>query len=125
MLIIGSIVISVVKNLKKDEKDRQTMKNRPHRPVVVETSDSSAKKKMTKKKQPVFQQQETEQNEGYFTYETISDRDFSKEFEEIIAENNTEITASDNRPSPLPNLSIDQEEVFKGVVWSEILKRKY
>lgn len=125
MLIIGSIVISVVKNLKKDEKDRQTMKNRPHRPVVVETSDSSAKKKKSKKKQPVFQQQETEQNEGYFTYETISDRDFSKEFEEIIAENNTEITASDNRPSPLPNLSIDQEEVFKGVVWSEILKRKY
>ena len=121
VLVIGSIAVSVVKNMKKDEQERQAKKNR-QRPIEVETSQESPTKKKRKTVSPSFTQA-TETDDGdYFSYETMSDRDFAKEFDEVIEENNDLIT---KQPASHPQLTINEEEVYKGVVWSEILKRKY
>ena len=117
ILIVGSILLSVVKTLKKDEGARQ-VKKMPSRPVEVETYEEEEvrpKKRTRVSPQP-------EQNEEYFSYETMSERDFAKEFEEVIEENNDLIT---KQPANQPHLTINEEDVYKGVVWSEILKRKY
>lgn len=122
LVIGGTIVWSVVKNFKKAEKQRQAQKERS-RPITVETDDTveevRPKRRMTKGAvQP-------EPNKEYFSYETMSERDF----EQAFAENETNVeaatTATLQAEKPHINLSMEEEEVFKGIVWSEILKRKY
>ena len=53
----------------------------------------------------------------------MSERDFAKEFgqadeEELVV---TDVTP----PQPAVHLTMDKESVFNGVIWSEILNRKY
>ncbi len=123
LLMVGWLGITVFKNLKKDEAERTAHKNRP-RPIVVETTDETEtaepQKKTSKKKAA---RQQAPQEEQYFSYETMSDRDFASEFGQSAEET---VTISDS-PAPLPtvHLNMDEEEVYKGIVWSEILRRKY
>ena len=79
IVIIGSILFSVVKTLKKDEAERQAKKNRS--PVTVETVEGSEEVRPQKKNMRVAPQ--PEQNEEYFSYETMSERDF----EQVFAQN--------------------------------------
>lgn len=121
--IVGSILISVVKALKKDENVRQVMKNRG-RPVVADTvSGTEEVHSNTKKRSKVIESQPEPSNE-YFSYETMSERDFEQAFSENVDENE-HFTAAMETPKSNIHLTMDEEEVFKGVVWSEILNRKY
>ncbi|MCR4873395.1 MAG: hypothetical protein K5885_07610 [Bacteroidales bacterium] len=123
LLMVGWLGITVFKNLKKDEAERTAHKNRP-RPIVVETTDETEtaepQKKTSKKKAA---RQQAPQEEQYFSYETMSDRDFASEFGQSAEET---VTISDSpAPHPAVHLNMDEEEVYKGIVWSEILRRKY
>ena len=119
ILIVGSILLSVVKTLKKDEGARQVKKMRSQ-PVEAETYEEE---EVRPKKKRTRVAPQPEQNEEYFSYETMSERDFEQTFaqnaeeakENLIKETETQKSG----------LTLSEEDVFKGVVWSEILKRKY
>ena len=119
ILIVGSFLLSVVKTLKKDEGARQ-VKKMPSRPVEAETYEEE---EVRPKKKRTRVAPQPEQNEEYFSYETMSERDFEQTFaqnaeeakENLIKETETQKSG----------LTLSEEDVFKGVVWSEILKRKY
>ncbi|MBO4382316.1 MAG: hypothetical protein J5799_05180 [Bacteroidales bacterium] len=60
----------------------------------------------------------------YFTYETIDPEDDSfSEKEKSTPVNFSQTT--DNEVEKMPQLNFDEEELYKGVIYSEILKRKY
>ena len=123
LLMVGWLGFTFFKALRKDEKERTAHKNRP-RPIVVETTDETEtaepQKKTSKKKAA---RQQAPQEEQYFSYETMSDRDFASEFGQSAEET---VTISDSpAPHPTVHLNMDEEEVYKGIVWSEILRRKY
>ena len=120
LFIIGAIALGFFPGIKKllgglEEAKKEV---RPiHREVTEE--NESPQPKMEKAQAASPQQF---QNEEYFSYETMSDRDFEQAFSENLEENK-HFTAE----APLHNiqLTMDEEEIYKGVVWSEILKRKY
>lgn len=120
ILIVGSILLSVVKTLKKDEAARQVKKMRGQ-PVEAETYEEEEVRPQTKRTRVAPQ---PKQNEEYFSYETMSERDFEQEFAQNVEEETT-ISSVQKKTDTKINLSLDEEEVYKGVVWSEILKRKY
>lgn len=123
LLIVGWFIFSIFKNLNKDEAQRQVKKS----PTVTVDENgqpmqtTSKKKKKKKPVSPIFE--ETPNKEEYFSYETMSERDFEKEFNQNM-ESETELLHTQPSTSNV-QLSMDEEEVYKGVVWSEILKRKY
>ena len=119
ILIVGSILLSVVKTLKKDEAARQVKKMRSQ-PVEAETYEEEEVRPQTKRTRVAPQ---PEQNEEYFSYETMSERDFEQTFAQNAEEANEHfVKETDNQKT---GLTLSEEDVFKGVVWSEILKRKY
>ena len=119
ILILGSILWSVVKSFKKDEAERQVKKSRSGRPIIVEEAD--VQEVQPQRRARVAPQ--PGQNNEYFSYETMSERDFEQAFAQNMEEeaNTPAQTSTDSKIK----LTIDEEEVYKGVVWSEILKRKY
>ena len=119
--MVGWLVFTVFKALRKDEAERTVMKNKK-RPVVVETADTEENPNPKRKVSRTFSSQTPQQDE-YFSYETMSDRDFAKEFGHTAEE--TVAATSTSTSQPAVHLNMDEEEVFKGIVWSEILKRKY
>ena len=120
ILIVGSILWSVVKSFKKDEAERQTKKNRSGRPIIVEEADVQEEVQPQRRARVAPQ---PGQNNEYFSYETMSERDFEQAFaQNMEEETNSAVQASTDSKI---NLTMDEEEVYKGVVWSEILKRKY
>ena len=120
LLIGGTIVWSVAKKFTKEEKQRQVKKGGT-RPIAVEpenTEEEARPRPRMEKSAP-----KSAPTDEYFSYETMSERDFKQAFaENAPAEETSTVT---QRTQPHTNLSLDEEEVFKGVVWSEILKRKY
>lgn len=118
--MIGWLGFTIFKNLKKDEADRTAHKNR-QRPIVVETSDND-EDFTPKKESPRYSAPQTPKQNEYFSYETMSDRDFEQAFSNNVEENEHIAAAT---PHPAIHLNMDEEEVFKGIVWSEILNRKY
>lgn len=122
VLIVGSILWSVVQTLKKDGTLKKVAKGSTaqKRPVMVETPEEYAEERPTqKKKKKVVETQSPK--DKYFTYETMSERDFQQDFDQNVEEHVSHSVAAE----PALHLNMDEEEVFKGVVWSEILKRKY
>lgn len=122
ILIVGWFIFSILKTFNKEEVKRQTPKSRK---TVTMEEDGPMEQPKEKKKQPaspIFQEA-TGENE-YFSYETMSERDFEQAFSENMEENKHFATAAET-PHPDIHLNLDEEEVYKGVVWSEILKRKY
>lgn len=122
ILIVGWFLFSIFKNMKKEEQERQAMKNRP-RTVVVEENDNPVQPEPKKNKKGLFNSVSEENKEEYFTYETMSERDFENEFKQNEESENEVQQAQPTTPNI--RLSIEEEEIYKGVVWSEILKRKY
>ncbi|MBR4647185.1 MAG: hypothetical protein IKO75_08760 [Bacteroidales bacterium] len=120
ILILGSILLSVVKSFKKDEAERQVKKSRSGRPIIVEEADVQEEVQPQRRARVAPQ---PGQNNEYFSYETMSERDFEQAFAQNMEEeaNTPAQTSTDSKIK----LTIDEEEVYKGVVWSEILKRKY
>ena len=122
ILIVGWFLFSIFKNMKNEEKERQAMKNRP-RTVVVDENDNPVQPKPKKKKKRLFNSVSEENKEEYFTYETMSERDFENEFKQHEESENEVRQAQPTTPNI--QISMEEEEIYKGVVWSEILKRKY
>ena len=122
LVIGGTIVWSVVKNFKKAEKQRQTQTERS-RPIIVENDDTV--EEVRPKRQTTRVVSQPESGNEYFSYETMSERDFEQQFAENETSAEAATAATLQAEKPHINLSMDEEEVFKGVVWSEILKRKY
>lgn len=123
ILIVGWFIFSIFKNMKKEEEERQAMKNRP-RTVIVNENDNPVRPKSKKsKKSPVNPVFEEAGKEEYFTYETMSERDFENEFKQNEESENEVQQAQSTTPNI--RISMEEEEIYKGVVWSEILKRKY
>ena len=64
-------------------------------------------------------------SEEYFTYETIGD---TPEYEYKIEEKahlEKKVQQTDNKSEGDSLLSLDKDEVLKGIIYSEILKRKF
>ncbi len=121
LLMVGWLGFSVLKAVKKGQ-SYDTPKKNSTRPISVETTEKKESGKAKKHEtHPFFQDKPRE--EEYFSYETMSDRDFAKEFEQAEEE---ELVVTDLTPSqPAVHLTMDKESVFNGVIWSEILNRKY
>lgn len=60
----------------------------------------------------------------YFTYETLTDLDEPLEKPSGL-EMKEQSQLSDNKAENIPELTMDATEVYKGVIYAEILKRKY
>ncbi len=60
----------------------------------------------------------------YFTYETLTDLDDSIEKPSDL-ETEKQPQPSDNKAENIPELTMDGDEIYKGVIYAEILKRKY
>lgn len=123
ILIVGWFIFSIFKNLNKEEAERQAQKNR--RTVTIDEDGQmvqpQSKKKKNKPENPFFQ--ETTGDNEYFSYETMSERDFEEAFKQNVESENEVLQPQPTTPNI--QLTMDEEEVYKGVVWSEILKRKY
>ena len=119
VIVLGSILFSVVKTFKKEEAERQVKKVHGQ-PVEIETYEEEEVRPKTKKTRVAPQ---PDQNEEYFSYETMSERDFEQTFAQNAEEAKENLFKGSETPKT--NLTLSEEEVFKGVVWSEILKRKY
>ncbi len=121
LLMVGWLGFSVLKAVKKGQ-SYDTPKKNSTRPISVETTEKKESGKAKKHEtHPFFQDKPRE--EEYFSYETMSERDFAKEFEQADEE---ELVVTDLTPSqPAVHLTMDKESVFNGVIWSEILNRKY
>ena len=118
ILIVGSILLSVVKTFKKDETERHVKKMRSQ-PVEAETYEEG---EVRPKKKAKVSSQRGNDNE-YFSYETMSDRDFEQKFAQNAEESKEHFVKETENPKV--GLTLNEEDVYKGVVWSEILKRKY
>jgi hypothetical protein len=123
ILIVGWFIFSIFKNLNKEEAERQAQKNR--RTVTIDEDgqmQTTPKKKKKKIASPIFEETPANDNE-YFSYETMSERDFEEAFNQNVESENEVLQAQPTTPNI--HLTLDEEEIYKGVVWSEILKRKY
>ena len=123
LLIVGWFIFSIFKNMNKEEAARQAQKNR--RTVTIDEDgqmQTTPKKKKNKIANPIFEETPANDNE-YFSYETMSERDFEEAFNQNVESENEVLQTQPSTPNI--RLSMDEEEVYKGVVWSEILKRKY
>ena len=120
LFVIGAIALGFLPGIKKLLGGAEEAKKivRPIRREVSEGKESPQPQK--RKAQSAAPQQP--QNEEYFSYETMSDRDF----ENLFIQNNEEtVTTTTDTTFKNIHLTMDEEEVYKGIVWSEILKRKY
>lgn len=121
LFVIGAIALGFLPGIKKllggAEEAKKVVRPIP-REVTEENESPQPPKRNT---QPAAPQQP--QNEEYFSYETMSDRDF----ENLFIQNSEETvkTAVMDTSFKDIHLTMDEEEVYKGIVWSEILKRKY
>lgn len=121
LFIIGAIALGFLPGIKKLLGEEKSPK-KVVRPVSQELEDEQEEvhPKRNKKKQVTPSQ--PEQDNEYFSYETMSERDFEQAFSDNV-ENDERFSAG--TPHTGIQLTMDEEEVYKGVIWSEILKRKY
>lgn len=124
LFIIGAIALGFFPGIKKMLGEDKTPK-KVVRPVYREPEEEEQEEVRPKrsKKAPVAPPQPEQDNE-YFSYETMSERDFEQAFTENVEEN-AQVTTATETPHPNVQLTMDEEDVYKGVIWSEILKRKY
>jgi len=121
LFIIGAIALGFFPGVKKmlgEETAKKIV-----RPVYKEPVDEQEEGRPKRKKKSQVSPPQPEQDNEYFSYETMSDRDFEKEFQENV-ESEVQMQHSEKQNTGL-KLTMDEEEVYKGVVWSEILNRKY
>ena len=122
LFVIGAIALGFLPGIKKLLGGEEVKKVvRPVQQEVVEEEEAPRPKRKKSKDTLIPPQQP--QNEEYFSYETMNDRDFENLFTKN-SEETLESVAAETQHSDI-HLTLDEEEVYKGIVWSEILKRKY
>lgn len=125
LFVIGAIALGLFPGIKKVIGEMNPSKKvvQPvHQERGNEQEEVEPPKRSKRKAAKAADVQPTEKEE-YFSYETMSDRDF----EHLFAQNDEESVerAMEETPHKELHLTLDEEEIYKGVVWSEILKRKY
>lgn len=121
LFVIGAIALGFFPGIKKLLSGVEEAK-KVVRPVGQEVTEENQPPRSKRRKAQAAAPQQP-QEEEYFSYETMSDRDF----ENLFTQNSEETlgsVASESHNKGV-HLSFDEEEVYKGIVWSEILKRKY
>ncbi len=120
VLIILGLVPTIIKAVK--EKGKVVTPPPVEEYEFEETAyETTAKKDVSKMRQTV---PNSPNDSDYFTYETIEPDDGSfVENEMSTTEKFSQIT--DSEMEKAPQLNFDEEELYKGVIYSEILKRKY
>lgn len=124
LLFLGICILpSIIKVVKEDKspqpkKGKRVVKTPP--PFQFEQEDEEGKfdAEMQKKESKVPKEQE------YFTYETLDDdlpgkRDLRENKEKL------DLQSVENEKESVPELTMSEEEIYKGFIYSEILKRKY
>lgn len=118
IIIFGAAVLwTVVVAVKKSKEAANAPQ--PKRPVFVdENIEMPEEEYKTEEKEETFSESKP------FSYETMSERDFEKEFSKNFeySENQNIHTEKD---SSNKSLTFEEDEVLKGIVYSEILKKKY
>lgn len=120
LITIGIFVIFFASSSRKLKKKKQQMqqqqqqKQKAHRPAVRPVMTSSY--------------EEIPKKQDYFTYETFEPEIKEEAFEEESSsvesvEKNVQITDSETEKKP--PISLEMEDIYKGIIYSEILKRPY
>lgn len=122
LFIIGAIALGFFPGVKKMLGEEKTPK-KVVRPVYHEPEEEPEKVHPKRKKKTHVAPPQPEQNNEYFSYETMNEKDFEQAFSENVEENKH--VANAETPHSDIQLNMDEEEIYKGVIWSEILKRKY
>ena len=125
LFVIGAIALSFLPGIKKLMGEEKGPK-KVVRPVYQENENEPVEEVLHPKRKKAAAKSATAQpsnNEEYFSYETMSDRDFENLFAQTEEETVEHVAAE--TPHKELHLTLDEEEVYKGVVWSEILNRKY
>ena len=118
LITIGIFVIffaSSSRKLKKKQQQQQQQQKRQHRPPTP---------------QPVVptSYEEVPKNQPYFTYETFEPEIKDEvRMEETSSGESVEknVQNTDNEMEKIPQISLEMEDIYKGVIYSEILKRPY
>ena len=122
LFIIGAIALGFFPGVKKMLGEEKTPK-KVVRPVYQEPEEEPEEVRPKRKKRAQTVPSQPEQNNEYFSYETMNEQDFEQAFSENVEENKH--FANAETPHSDIQLNMDEEEIYKGVIWSEILKRKY
>ena len=122
LFIIGAIALGFFPGVKKMLGEEKTPK-KVVRPVYQEPEEEPEEVRPKRKKRAQTAPSQPEQNNEYFSYETMNEQDFEQAFSENVEENKH--FANAETPHSDIQLNMDEEEIYKGVIWSEILKRKY
>ena len=125
LFVIGAIALGFFPGIKKllgEVKEPKKVIRPVHQEYENEPEEDVVHSKRKKKAANSAPTQPTE-NEEYFSYETMSDRDFENLFAQSEEEAVEHVAAE--TPHKKLHLTLEEEEVYKGVVWSEILHRKY
>ena len=125
LFVIGAIALGFFPGIKKllgEVKEPKKVIRPVHQEYENEPEEDVVHSKRKKKAANSAPTQPME-NEEYFSYETMSDRDFENLFSQSEEESVEHVAAE--TPHKELHLTLEEEEVYKGVVWSEILHRKY
>ena len=121
LFVIGAIALGFLPGVKKMLGEEKSPK-KVVRPVSQEFVDEQEEVHPKRKKKTQVAAPQPEQDNEYFSYETMSERDFEQAFSDNV-ENDERFAAG--TPHTDIQLTMDEEGVYKGVIWSEILNRKY
>ena len=129
LVVMGlSLVPSLLKVVKKDlQKTDQVPKSKPKPDPFFPDADNE--KKSARPRARTYTS--ASQNDDYFTYETVPDERFSSAPTSPHDDLKEEVqTAADKQGAVLqekgkPELSFSESEIYKGIIYAEILKRKY
>jgi len=123
LFVIGAIALGFFPGIKKMLGEVKEPK-KVVRPIIQESDEEPQRQsKRREKSAPKVAQEQTSDKEEYFSYETMSDREFENLFTQSEEESVEHVMVE--TPHNDIHLTMDEEEVYKGVVWSEILRRKY
>ena len=125
LFVVGAIALTFLPGVKKllgEVKDPKTV-TRPVYQGKNEPEEEVVHPKRNMKKAANSAPAQPMENEEYFSYETMSDRDFENLF--VQSEEEAVEHVADKAPHKELHLTLEEDEVYKGIVWSEILHRKY
>jgi hypothetical protein len=129
LVVMGlSLVPSLLKVVKKDlQKTDHVPKPKPKSDPYFPDADKEKKSVRPRARTSTS----ASQNDDYFTYETVPDERFSSDLTSLHDDLKEEVQAAADKQGVVqqekekPGLSLSESEIYKGIIYAEILKRKY
>lgn len=124
LLFLGVCILpSIIKVMKEaknpqSKKMKQVLKTPSPISIQREEMEANTNAEMRKTEPKVPKEQE------YFTYETMDD-DLTKSRVSVEKEEKSNMQSAENERENIPELTLTEEEIYKGVIYSEIFKRKF